>query len=73
AKGYPDKMEVRIFCREEIIGKLPATCGTLCKTDADKNQFRSVELSVSDGSWWKCIAPGCEERYGITIRSSADC
>lgn len=86
-KGKPEKIEVRMWVDENTL--LPTACKLCADLNKDgrvtpyecTNDFRNKgytgfakeDLSVSRGDWWKCVAPGCEERYGITIRGPADC
>jgi hypothetical protein len=82
AAGQPKYMRVRMFCTKAMVNRMPADCNeptnnppgdkrdnSLCNEEG----FDEVNLTVDNGHWWRCKAPGCEERYGITIRGPADC
>jgi hypothetical protein len=85
-KGRPDNMPFRVWVDNNTV--LPSSCTDVCLEENPTicgPDFRNkvpgfggfakakYDLSVRNGNWWKCIAPGCEEKYGITIRSEADC
>ena len=84
--GYPDYMYVTVLCSygsPNCVGVYTAglDANGIPIGDPDSCAAHSNErvhwlkgyVSVRDGNWWDCIAPGCRQNFDIYLQSEEDC
>jgi len=81
--GYPDYMYVTVLCsygspdcrnvHKGLSGWDFLKIDSCAAHSNERVYWLKGYVSVRDGDWWDCIAPGCRQNFDIHLESEEDC